>query len=39
MSRWSRGKFELIPNARHDVLYEVASVRDRVISEICALFS
>lgn len=39
MARWPRGKFELIPNARHDVLYEVASIRDRVFRQITELFS
>ena len=38
MTRWSRGKLELIPNARHDVLYEVPHVRERVTAEICELF-
>lgn len=39
MTRWPRGKFELIPNARHDVLYEVASIRERVFRQITELFS
>ena len=39
MARWPQGKFVLIPKARHDVLYEIPSVRDRVIAEICDLFS
>jgi len=39
MARWPRGKFELIPNARHDVLYEVASVRERVLGQMSELFS
>lgn len=38
MTRWSRGKLELIPNARHDVLYEVPHIRERVTAEICELF-
>lgn len=39
MARWSRGKFELIPNAKHDVLYEVENIKRRVTSEIFELFS
>lgn len=39
MARWSRGKLELIPNARHDVLYEIPRVRDQVLAEIFGLFS
>mgnify|MGYP001627809529 CR=1 FL=1 len=39
MARWPRGKFELIPNARHDVLYEIPDVRDGVFAEMLELFA
>ncbi|MEP3328924.1 alpha/beta hydrolase [Sedimentitalea sp.] len=39
MARWSRGKLELVPNARHDVLYETPEVRDNTMSKICELFA
>jgi lysophospholipase len=39
MTRWPGGKLELIPGARHDVLYETPKVREHVLSQICELFS
>lgn len=38
MARWPNGKLELMQNARHDVLYEVPSVRENVLAQICELF-
>ena len=38
MARWPRGKFELVQNARHDVLCEIPRIRYAVLAEICALF-
>lgn len=38
MARWPQGKFELIPNAKHDVLYEVPEVRDGVFAKMLDLF-
>ena len=39
MARWPRGKFELIQNAKHDVLYEIPQIRDDVFSKILGLFA
>lgn len=39
MSRWPKGRLELLPNARHDVLYETQNIRSHVLTEICNLFS
>jgi lysophospholipase len=39
MAGWPNGKLELMQNARHDVLYEVPSVRENVLAQICELFS
>ncbi|WP_299592940.1 alpha/beta hydrolase [uncultured Tateyamaria sp.] len=39
MDRWSGGKLELIPNARHDIMFEVPEVREHVIKKICDQFS
>ncbi|MFY2822618.1 alpha/beta hydrolase [Ruegeria sp. MALMAid1280] len=38
MAGWPNGKLELMQNARHDVLYEVPSVREKVLAQICELF-
>lgn len=39
MSRWSNGTFQLVENAKHDILYELPKVRNALISEVCDLFS
>ncbi|MBK0328765.1 alpha/beta hydrolase [Rhodobacteraceae bacterium F11138] len=39
MSRWPRGKFELVENARHDVLHEIPRIRDDVLTKILDLFA
>lgn len=39
MSRWENGSFELVPNARHDVLYESEDIRTHVFNSILALFN
>lgn len=39
MAMWSGGKFELVENGRHDVLYEVEDIRQKVLGGIDALFS
>lgn len=38
MARWQRGKFELVENARHDVLYETSRIRNDVLTKISGLF-
>jgi lysophospholipase len=38
MSRWPNGTFELVENAKHDVLHELPEVRKKVFRKICELF-
>lgn len=38
MRHWKNGSFELVPNARHDVLYESAPTREHVFRSILAHF-
>ena len=38
MGKWHNGQLDLIPNARHDVLYETADIRDRVFGAIATHF-
>ena len=38
MKRWKNGSFELVPNARHDLLYEVEDIRTPVFKSILSLF-
>lgn len=38
MTRWPRGKFELVESAKHDILYEIPRIRDEVFSKILGLF-
>lgn len=39
MARWPRGRFELVDNARHDVLHESPHIRDEVLNRILDLFA
>jgi len=39
MARWTNGKFELIQSSKHDVLHEIAEIRQSVMSKICDLFT
>ena len=39
MAGWSNGSFELISNARHDLLSEVPEISESVIRKICGLFT
>ena len=38
MGKWHNGQLDLVPNARHDVLYETSDIRDRVFGAIAAHF-
>ncbi len=38
MRRWSRGRYELLPNAKHEILVEQPDVRNAVIASICEHF-
>ena len=38
MNRWSNGTFNLVPNARHDVLYEIEDIRRRVFGAMLRHF-
>lgn len=38
MARWPSGKLELVPNGRHDVLYEIPDIRENVMNTINELF-
>lgn len=39
MARWPNGKFNLVANGRHDLLYEVPRIRTSVFTEVFKLFS
>jgi len=38
MNRWPRGRLDLVPNGRHDVLYETADIRRHVFEAILSHF-
>lgn len=38
MESWTNGSFELLKNAKHDVLYEVSSIRTHVLDSAIRLF-
>ncbi|MEM1145937.1 MAG: alpha/beta hydrolase, partial [Pseudomonadota bacterium] len=39
MGKWHEGQLDLVPNARHDVLYETADIRERVFGAIASHFN
>lgn len=39
MANWPNGRFEQIPNAKHDVLNEIPEIREDVLSKILDLFT
>jgi lysophospholipase len=39
MARWPGGKFELIPNARHNLLLEKPEIREEILKKICEVFA
>lgn len=39
MGHWPNGRFELIQNAKHEILSEIPVVRGSVMAKICELFS
>jgi lysophospholipase len=39
MARWPNGSFELVRNAKHDLMSETPEIRESVITKICDLFT
>lgn len=39
MARWPSGRFELIQNAKHNLLLEIPEIRESVMTKICEVFA
>ena len=38
MAGWDHGSFTLVPDAKHELLFEAPNIREPILAEICSLF-